>query len=317
MMNAATFARMKKGARLVNCARGELVDEAALAEALRSAKLAGAALDVFTKEPPKESPLFGAPNLVLTPHIAGSTREAQEAVAVQIAQQVREYLKSGVIQNAVNVPSLSHDEFMAMQPYIVLAERLGAFLVQVAGGPLTEISIRYSGALAEWRTELIRNAAIKGVLGNAGSENTNLVNAAAMAAERGIQVHESKKEKASAGGAANVISILVSAGSSERMVKGTVLHGNAPRLLAIDDIDIEVPLERNLIYMRNRDVPGVIGRVGTLLGDSGINIASFSLGRNAGQAVGVVQVDEPAPEAVIEKLKAIGAVMQARAVTLY
>ena len=322
MINAATLATMKKGVRLVNCARGELVNEAALAEALASGQVAGAALDVFAEEPPRNSPLLALPNVIATPHIAGSTREAQEAVGYQVAMQVREYLKHGVIQNAVNVPSVSYDEYVAMQPYIVLAERLGSFLAQVSDGPVTEVSVRFSGGIAEWRTELMRNAAVKGVLRQVAGDEVNVVNAATIAAERGIGVHESKKKR-TGGGAASVISIMVRAGAGTHLAKGAVLHGNAPRLLALDDIDIEAPLAHNLICLRNRDVPGVIGRVGTVLGEHGINIGNFALGRAEcgpdgapAKALAVVQVDQPAPEAVLEELRRMEAIDVVRAVTL-
>ena len=182
MINADSLKKMKRGVRLVNCARGELVDEAALAVAVQQGQVAGAALDVFVEEPLKNSPLTALDNVILTPHIGGSTHEAQEAVGYQIAQQVKEYLKHGVIQNAVNVPSVSHDEYLELQPYIVLAERLGSFLAQVSEGALEEISLRYSGHIANWKTELIRNAAIKGILNQALEEKANLVNAAAIAA---------------------------------------------------------------------------------------------------------------------------------------
>jgi D-3-phosphoglycerate dehydrogenase / 2-oxoglutarate reductase len=323
MINATSLAKMKKGVRIVNCARGELVDEAALAHALESGHAGGAAIDVFTEEPPKNSPLLALPNVLCTPHIAGSTREAQEAVGIQIVMQVREYLKHGVIQNAVNVPSVSHDEYVAMQPYIVLAERLGSFLAQVSGGALSEISVRFSGQIAEWRTELIRNAAIKGVLNQMASENANMVNAAAIAAERGVNVHESKKERSSIGGAGNVISLMLCAGSETHSAKGAVLHGSVPRLLQLDDIDIEAPLAQSLIFVRNRDVPGVIGRIGTVLGERGINIGNFALGRGERRASGepveaiaVVQVDGPAPQRVIDELRQIDAMKDVRSVRL-
>jgi len=325
MINEASIRKMKKGVRLVNCARGELVNEADLAQALKQGQVASAALDVFHEEPPKNSPFFALENVVLTPHIAGSTHEAQDAVGVQIAQQVKEYLKHGVIQNAVNVPSVSAEEYAAMQPYIVLAERMGAFLAQVSEGTIEEISLRYGGHIASWKTELIRNAAVKGILNQALEEKANLVNAASIADSRGLRVLESHKERSSEGSAASVLSILLKSSSEEHLVKGAVLHGNAPRLLHVDGIDVEAPLERNLIYLRNRDVPGVIGRVGTVLGNDKINIANFSLGRRSdaadstqpSEAIAVVHVDGSVPDGVLKKLRKIPAVQTAKAVRLF
>ena len=324
MINRGAMQKMKQGVRLVNCARGELVNEGDLAQALKSGQVGAAALDVFNEEPLKNSPLQALENLILTPHIGGSTYEAQEAVGVQIAHQVREYLKHGVIQNAVNVPSVSAEEYAEMQPYIVLAERMGAFLAQISQGSMEEISLRYSGHIAEWKTELIRNGAIKGILNQALEEKANLVNAASLADLRGLRIHESHKAKASTGGAGSVLSVFLKSTTEEHMVKGAVLHGTAPRLLHIDGIDVEAPLERNLIYLRNSDVPGVIGKVGTILGESEINIADFSLGRRAAEepsapreAIAVVHVDGSVPDDVLRKLEKIPAVRQAKAVRLF
>jgi D-3-phosphoglycerate dehydrogenase len=325
MINAESIKKMKQGVRLVNCARGELIDEAALAQGLKQGRVAGAALDVFTEEPPKNSPLTAIENVILTPHIAGSTYEAQEAVGYQIAHQVKEYLKDGVIQNAVNVPSVSHDEYLELQPYIVLAERLGAFLAQVSEGTLEEISIRYSGHIAEGKTELIRNAAVKGILNEALEEKANLVNAAAIASARGLRIHESRKPKSSTGGSGSVLSVLLKTASGEHVVKGAVLHKNTPRLLNVDGIDVEAPLERNLIFIRNRDVPGVIVKVGTILGKHKINIADFSLGRRVGngkpgaprEAIAVVHVDGRIPPEVLAVLRKVPAVEQAKAIRLF
>ena len=276
IINAKTLATMKKGVRIVNCARGELVCEADLAAALKSGQVAGAALDVFSVEPPKESPYFELDNVILSPHIAGSTAEAQEAVGVQIAQQVREYLKLGVVQNAVNLPSLSHEEYVQLAPYIDLAGRLGAFLAQAGKGGIESIALIYSGALTEAKTELVRNAAIAGLL--EGSENVNRINAAAVAEERGIRVHE-EKEESPRGGAATVLTVVLHTASGESRASATVIHGEQPRLLAFDGIDIETPLEGTLLVCRRLDVPGVIGRIGTILGQQGVNIANFALGR--------------------------------------
>jgi D-3-phosphoglycerate dehydrogenase / 2-oxoglutarate reductase len=212
-----------------------------------------------------------------------------------------------------------------MQPYIVLAERMGAFLAQVSESTIEEISIRYSGHIAAWKTELIRNAAIKGILNQALEESANLVNAATIAQERGLRLLESHKEKASTGGAGSVLSIFLKSSNDEHLVKGAVLHETEPRLLHIDGIDVEAPLERNLIYLRNRDVPGVIGRVGTILGEESINIANFSLGRPSsesapnqpGEAIAVVHVDGLVPDEVLAKLRKIPAVQTAKAVKLF
>jgi D-3-phosphoglycerate dehydrogenase len=322
MINTASLRKMKKGVRIVNCARGELVDEAALAEALGSKQVAGVALDVFTEEPPKNLTLLALENVIATPHIAGSTNEAQDAVGVQIASQVREYLKRGVIQNAVNMPSLDDQQYAQVRPYMVLAEKLGAFLASVVSGAgsLQEISLRYSGRITDWNTELIRNSAIQGVLNQRMAERANVVNAAAIAQERGIQVHESKKNIPSTGGSADVISVLLKTTADGRRVKGAVLRGTSLRLLGVDYIDIEVPLEGNLIYLRNRDVPGVVGKIGTILGRGNVNIGNFALGRSSQQAgaeaIAVVQVDTPAPEAVLEELRRLPEIQEVRGIHL-
>jgi D-3-phosphoglycerate dehydrogenase len=330
MINAASISKMRKGVRIVNCARGELIEESALEEALRSGQVAGAALDVFRKEPPGESSLFSLPNVIATPHIAGSTDEAQEAVGVQIVQQVKEYLQRGVIQNAVNIPSLTDEEYAAMQPYLLLAERMGLFLAQLTESGVREICIEYNGRFAEWKTALLRNAVIAGVLKGSAGESANLVNAQALAAERQIQVNESKQS--STGGNVLSVELLGAGGRMLHSAQGTVLHTDSPRLIALDGIDIEVALEERLIVLRNRDVPGVVGRVGTVLGRNQINIASFSLGRAAKQkvcaaaqgtselrpleAIAVIQVDQQPTSAVIEELKRIEQVTSVKLVRL-
>jgi D-3-phosphoglycerate dehydrogenase len=322
VINAKTLAAMKKGVRIINCARGELIDDAALIEALKSGQVAGAALDVFSSEPLKDSPYAALENVILTPHIAGSTAEAQEAVGIQIAMQVREYLKLGVVQNAINLPSLSHEEYVQLVPYIDLAGRLGSFLAQAGKGGgkagFEAINLVYGGTLAEAKTELVRNAAIAGLL--QGSENVNLINAAAVAQERGIRLHEEKQES-HRGGAATVLTIELHTAAGTSQASATVIRGEQPRLIAFDGIDIETPLEGYLLVCRNLDVPGVIGKIGTILGEHGVNIGNFALGRERTgpkpvKALAVVQVDAPVSDQVLEALSAIEALIEARLVKL-
>jgi D-3-phosphoglycerate dehydrogenase len=318
VINAKTLAKMKKGVRIINCARGELIDDAALVEALKNGQVAGAALDVFQHEPAKETPYNGLENVILTPHIAGSTAEAQEAVGIQIARQVRDYLKLGVVQNAVNLPSLSHEEYVHLAPYIDLAGRLGSFLAQAGKSGIDAISLVYAGTLAEAKIDLVRNAAIEGLL--QGSENVNRINATAVAEERGIRVHEEKQESPR-GGAATMLTIELHSANGKSQASATVIHGEQPRLLEFDGIDIETPLAGNLLVCRNNDVPGVIGQIGSTLGENGVNIANFALGReHAGpkpvKALAVVQVDAPVAGAALEALSHIEALIEARPVQL-
>jgi len=318
IINAKTLATMKKDVKIINCARGELIEDAALVEALKSGQVGGAALDVFTVEPPKESLYFGLDNVILTPHIAGSTAEAQEAVGIQIARQVTEYLKLGVVQNAVNLPSLSHEEYVQLRPYIDLAARLGSFLSQAGQDGIESIDLIYGGILAEAKTELVRNAAIAGLL--QGLENVNRINAAAVASERGIRVHEDKQAELR-GGAATLLAVELRSATGITHATATVIHGKQPRLLEFNGIDVEVPLEGNLLVCRNLDVPGVIGKIGTTLGEQGVNIANFALGRDRSgiepvKALAVVQVDAPVSGDVLDALKKIEAIVDAKAVTL-
>jgi D-3-phosphoglycerate dehydrogenase len=318
VINARSLAAMKKGVRIINCARGELVEDAALVEALKSGQIGGAALDVFIVEPPKDSPYFGLDNVILTPHIAGSTAEAQEAVGMQIARQIRDYLKLGVVQNAVNLPSLSHEEYVQLAPYIDLAGRLGAFLSQTGKGGIEGIQIFYSGSLTEAKTDLVRNSAIAGML--QGLEHVNRINAAAIAEERGIRVHEEKRN-GQRGGAATMIAIELHSAAGTSHATATVIHGEQPRLLEFDSIDVEAPLEGNLLVCRNLDVPGVIGKIGTILGEHGVNIANFALGRDRSgirpvKALAVVQVDAPVSDTVLRALLQIEAILEVKLVTL-
>jgi len=322
MINAESIKLMKPGVRIVNCARGELIVDEALAEAVRSGHVAGAALDVFRTEPLKESAYFGLDNVLLSPHVAGSTDEAQEAIGIQLAKQVRDYLKLGVVQNAVNLPSLSHEEYVEIAPYIDMAERLGLFLSHATQGNLESIQIAYAGRLAHGKTDLIRNAALCGILANT---EANRINSAALAEERGIRVQEEKKE-ATNGGAGSTLKLVLHSSGGEASASATVLHGNSPRLLTYDDIDIEAALQGNMLVFRNHDVPGVIGRIGTILGEHSVNIANFALGRSVrsqripqGQALALVQVDLQKPSdanTAIDALRKVEAIVSVRLVDL-
>src|SRR6201996_9622154 len=262
LINKHSIAIMKHGVRILNCARGELIVDEALVEALKSGKVAGAALDVFRKEPLKDSPYFELENVMLSPHIAGSTDEAQEAIGIQLANQVRDYLKLGVVQNAVNVASLSEEEYAEVSPYIEMAARLGQLLGHEAGagvegdglGSVESISLTYNGRLAQLKTELIRNAAIEGVLH--GADGINRINAAAAATERGIRVVEEKREHVT-GGAAATLRLVVrwsrDGQEGDWIGTATVLHGHSPRLLSYDGIDIEAELAGTLVVIRNED----------------------------------------------------------------
>jgi D-3-phosphoglycerate dehydrogenase len=331
LINKHSIAIMKKGIRIVNCARGELIVDAALAEAIASGHVAGAALDVFTQEPLKDSPYFALDNVLLSPHIAGSTDEAQEAIGIQLANQVRDYLKLGVVQNAVNVASLSEEEYGEVSPYIEMADRLGKLLGHAAGSAKTGeaattiecIKLTYNGRLAQLKTDLIRNAAIAGVL--QGSDAINRINAAAAAEERGIRLQEDKREHVSGGtGATLRLALHWARGGDQGDWTGTatVLHGHSPRLLSYDGIDIEAELSGTLVIIRNQDVPGVIGRIGTILGEAELNIANFALGRaQAGQALAVVQLDVPEAarpqlEAAIDALRKVSSISSVRVVEL-
>jgi D-3-phosphoglycerate dehydrogenase len=351
LINKTSLAIMKKGIRIVNCARGELIVDEALAAAVQSGQVAGAALDVFRTEPLKDSPYFGLDNVLLSPHIAGSTDEAQEAIGIQLANQVRDYLKLGVVQNAVNVASLSEEEYAEVSPYIEMADRLGQLLGHSgsgagAGGPAVGsagamghvecISLTYNGRLAQLKTDMIRNAAIAGVL--RGADGVNRINASAAAAERGIRIQEDKREHVTGGTGATLRLSLhwtrnrADGGAEQGDWTGlaTVLHGNSPRLLSYDGIDVEAELAGTLVVIRNQDVPGVIGRIGTILGEASLNIANFALGRGRaaagkgtgpGQALALVQLDvpeasQPALTQAIAALRTVDAIGSVRTVEL-
>ena len=319
MLSREAFAQMKTGVRIVNCARGELVDEAALEEAVASGKVADAALDVFASEPvPSGFPLFGLDGVLATPHIAGSTEEAQDIVGVRIAEQVVEYLKHGVAINAVNMPAMTPEQYRALGPYVTLAERLGNFAAHIASGNPHSVRLVYFGKIANNNTNLLRSAGLAGLLSRSTSKKANLVNATQIAEHRGWTISEGHEPRSVH---TDSIRLELQTDKGLTAVEGAVFL-DKPRLTQVDGIYCEAALTGFLIFMKNRDVPGVIGHVGTVLGRNQINIANFSLGRSdssdaPGQplkAVAVVSTDELVPESVLEQLLENPAVRLAKAV---
>jgi D-3-phosphoglycerate dehydrogenase len=317
LVNAKTLAAARPGVRIVNCARGELVDEAALLEALQSGHVGGAGLDVFEVEPPKDSALVAHPNVIATPHIAGSTEEAQEIVGIRIAEQVRDYLREGVVRNAVNLPPVSAEEYRRLRPYLELGERLGTFLVQISGGPLEELRISYDGGLANLNTHLVKSAVLTGVLRRTLSEEeVNFVNAGSLAESRGLEVTEVRSARRAT--ASNSLGVALRGAAGTVSVLGAVGLRDSMRILGLNEVDVEAPLRGVILVIQNQDVPGVIGRVGTLLGERKINIGSFALGRDAEshEAIGLVNVDHSVPPETLAELRAIPAIRSAQLVEM-
>jgi D-3-phosphoglycerate dehydrogenase / 2-oxoglutarate reductase len=319
MIGSAALAKMKRGARLINCARGELIDEAALADALRSGQLAGAAVDTFAVEPPRNSPLLGIPTLIATPHIAGATAEAQEEVGTAIAQQVRDYLADGLIRNAVNMPAMSAEQYRRLRPYLELGERLGMLVAQAAPSrSFSRVRIRYAGEPAEVGSHVIRSAVLVGLLNSVLDEKVNLVNAAQAAAERGLLVEETTRRRER--GFPNTVEVTLFDSARDLAVEGTVVQDGSPRILSLDGIGLEAPLEGTLLLTRNRDVPGVIGQIGTALGNLGVNIATFALGRRqpvrGAEAVALVRLDGQVSGSIIQNILAIPSITEARLIRL-
>jgi len=319
MLSGEAFAKMKAGVRIVNCARGELIDDAALREAIETGKVAGAALDVFPTEPPPAGyPLFALDPVVATPHIGGSTEEAQETVGIRIAEQIVEYLRSGVAINAVNMPALSPEQYRALGPYILVAERLGVFAAHIATGNPRAVRLVYMGRIADSNTHLLRNAGVAGVLKRSLAQKANLVNAMQIASQRGWNVGEHHDRRSVH---TDSVRLELETDSGVTVVEGAVLL-DKPRLLQVDGIYCEASLAGHLIYMKNHDVPGVIGHVGTVLGRNRINIANFSLGRRDApvrpgeplEAVAVVSTDNEVPEQVLVQLLENPAVKLAKSV---
>ena len=314
LFDAARFAGCKPGVRIINTARGELIHESALAEAIRAGHVAGAGLDVFVQEPPPDQSLVGLPQVVATPHIAASTVEAQELVGIETAMGVRDFLKDGAIRNAVNFPALPTDQQVKLRPWMHLADRLGSLLVQVASGRTHGVGIRYYGAAVNAGSDLLASSVVAGVLRPILSGAVTVINARAVAAQRGIEIIESRSSRPR--DFANLLSVKLHTSEGEHWVEGTVFEHGSSRLTAVDGVEIEAPLDGTLILIKNDDQPGVIGEVGTILGRFGVNIASFALGRGAGGAVGVVNIDVPPTEgntveAALEAIRATPAVKSA------
>ena len=299
ILSRENLLKTKKGVRIVNCARGGLIDEAALKELLDSGHVAGAALDVFATEPAKEHALFGTPNFVATPHLGASTNEAQVNVALQVAEQIADFLVSGGVTNALNMPSLSADEAPKLKPYMGLAEKLGSLVGQLAHGNLDKISIEVEGAAAELNPKPITGAVLAGLMKNY-SDTVNMVNAPFLAKERGLDVREVRHDRE--GVYHTLLRVTVATSRGDRSVAGT-LFGNAPRLVEIFGIGIEADLDGHMLYIVNEDAPGFIGRIGSLLGETGINIGTFHLGRReaGGEAVLLLSVDQAIPPEVIDR----------------
>jgi D-3-phosphoglycerate dehydrogenase len=312
ILSRENLARTKPGVRIVNCARGGLVDEAALKEALDSGHVAGAALDVFVEEPAKANPLFGTPGLVATPHLGASTTEAQVNVAIQVAEQMSEFLTRGGVTNALNMPSLSAEEAPKLKPYMALAEKLGSLVGQLEGRHATGASIEVEGAAAQLNQKPITGAVLAGLM-KVYSGSVNMVNAPFLAKERGLDVREVRHDRE--GDYHTLVRVSVQTPDGERAVAGTLFANAAPRLVDMFGIRVEAELEGQMIYIVNDDMPGFIGRLGTTLGEAGVNIGTFSLGRRAagGEAVALVAVDSRVGEDLVARLGAIPGVRRVAA----
>ena len=316
LISTQTIAKMKTGVRIINTARGELINESDLAAALDSGKVAAAALDVLSEEPPPAgNPLLRHPKVIVTPHIAASTAEAQEIVGVEIAEQVHGFLKDGIIRNAVNFPSVSFEEYKRIGPFLRLGENLGSFISQICDGRLNEVGIRYYGETVDINTHLIASSIIMGVLEPILGDGVNLINARKHLDERGILLIESRSNRVRS--YSNLISVRVKTDVREEWIEGTILSQDNTRLVSVDGIDIEAPLHGSILFIRNNDTPGVIGQIGTLLGNNQINIANFALGRGENHhAVGVVNVDSQISEELLEHIRRCPSIRFARVVQL-
>ena len=307
------FARCKPGIRLINTARGELIDERALRRAIEAGIVGAAALDVFETEPPADWSLAQLPQVIATPHIAASTEEAQELVGIETAATVRDFLRDGMVRNAVNFPSIHPDELQRLQPWIRLTDQLGGLASQMGAARIDALGVRYYGALAEVRgVDVLAASAAAGMLRPILSSGVSMVNARAVARTRGIDIVESRSSRSRH--FRSLVSIKLNTDSGERWVEGTVFEPNSPRLVSVRGIEVEAPLGGTMLIIANDDQPGVIGEVGTILGRHRVNIANFALGRNASGAVGVVNVDEEpggrTMDAAVEELRRISAIRE-------
>jgi D-3-phosphoglycerate dehydrogenase len=312
ILSAENLAKTKRGVRIINCARGGLVDEAALAAALKSGHVAGAALDVFEVEPATESPLFGLPNVVCTPHLGASTTEAQENVALQVAEQMSDYLLTGAVQNALNMPSVTAEEAVVMGPWIKLASHLGSFIGQMTEEPIKAINILYDGTVSQMNLAALNSAVIAGVM-KASNPDVNLVSAPVVAKERGIQVSTTRQDKSGVFDA--YIKVTMVTDKRERSVAGTCFSDGKPRFIQIKGINIDAEIGAHMLYTTNDDVPGIIGLLGMTMGKNGVNIANFTLGRSGiGQnAIAILYLDQAIDPKVIDTLESTGMFQSVRA----
>lgn len=317
LLNDDAFAKMKDGVRLVNCARGGIIDETALVRALEIGKVAGVALDVFEQEPvTPDHPLLQFANVVVTPHLGASTIEAQVNVAIDVAEEVSRVLTGLPFRNAVNLPALSADQKAALEPFLSLGEQLGLFSAQLVESPVTEIEVSYTGQLAEQNVSFLTRTVLKGFLGFRYSDEANYVNAPFLAEQAGIVVREVKQPKSKV--FTNAISVKLNMDDGQHVVVGTLYNGFGPRIVEIDGYTLDVAPQGNILYTRHIDQPGMIGRIGTLLGDTQINIAAMQVGRRetGGQAIMALSVDKPIPEEVVAHIGSVQGITFVRAIDL-
>ena len=311
ILSKEALAKTKKGVRIINCARGGLVDEEALAEALKSGHVAGAAFDVFKEEPATENVLFGLPNVICTPHLGAATTEAQENVALQVAEQMSDYLLTGAVSNALNMPSVTAEEAKVMGPWITLAGHLGAFIGQMTDEPIKAINILYDGQVAEMNLNALNCAVVAGIMKRANPD-VNMVSAPVVAREKGIQISTTNQDKS--GVFDGYVKVTVVTAKRERSIAGTVFSDGKPRFIQIKGINIDAEIGAHMLYTTNEDVPGIIGALGQTLGANGVNIANFTLGRSAakGEAIALLYIDEEVPDTAIKQLQDTGLFTQVK-----